>query len=129
MARTSITIQGFSHGNQPIPAASRVGPLIMTGGVHGIDPSTGKLAEKLEDQVRLMFENLGRILQEAGGSFADVAKVTVFVKDPNARLLVNEHWIRVFPDANSRPARHTLQYEHLPAGMFVQCDATAWVGP
>jgi len=128
MPRTSITIDGFSHGPQPIPAASRVGPLMMTGGVHGLDPATGKLAETIEDQVRLMFENLGRILAAAGGGFDNVVKMTVYVKDAAARPLVNEHWVRVFPDAAARPARHTLQYEHLPSTMLVQCDAVAWLG-
>ncbi|MBV8592707.1 MAG: RidA family protein [Caulobacteraceae bacterium] len=128
MPRKSITIEGFSHGQQPIPAASRVGPLLMTGGVHGIDPATGKLADAIDDQVRLMFENLGRILSAAGGGFENVVKMTVYVKDPAARPLVNENWIRVFPDAEGRPARHTLVYEHLAPGMSVQCDATAWLG-
>ena len=41
--RRSIVIEGFAHGAQPIPAASRVGNIVMTGGVHGIDPATGKL--------------------------------------------------------------------------------------
>ena len=126
-ARRSIVVEGFNHGQQPIPAASRVGPLVMTGGVHGLDPVTGKLPDGVEDQARLMFENLARIMVAAGGTMATVARMTVYVKVPEARAAVNAEWLRAFPDPADRPARHTLVNETLPANMLVQCDATAWV--
>lgn len=127
MTRRSIEVEGFSHGAQPIPAASRVGPLVMTGGVYGLDPGTGKIPDDVAEQARLMFANLARILQAAGGSLADVARMTVYVKVPEARAAVNAEWLKAFPDPASRPARHTLQNDALPANMLVQCDATAWV--
>ena len=126
-ARRSIVVEGFNHGQQPIPAASRVGPLVMTGGVHGLDPVTGKLPDGVEDQARLMFENLARIMAAAGGTMATIARMTVYVKVPEARAAVNAEWLRAFPDPADRPARHTLVNETLPANMLVQCDATAWV--
>lgn len=127
MTRRSIEIEGFSHGAQPIPAASKVGPLVMTGGVYGLDPTTGKIPDDVGEQARLMFHNLGRILEAAGGSFASVARMTVYVKAQEARAAVNAEWLKAFPDAASRPARHTLHNDGLPANMLVQCDATAWV--
>ncbi|WP_313802167.1 RidA family protein [Sphingobium sp.] len=126
-ARRSIEIEGFDHAGQPIPAASRKGPLVVTGGVYGLDPETGTLPDDVGEQVRLMFGQLQRILAKAGGGFDDVVRMTVYVKDPAARPFVNEQWLRIFPDAASRPARHTLTYEHLPANMLVQCDAIAMV--
>ena len=126
-ARRSIVVEGFNHGQQPIPAASRVGPLVMTGGVHGLDPVTGKLPDGVEDQARLMFENLARIMAAAGGTMATIVRMTVYVKVPEARAAVNAEWLRAFPDPADRPARHTLVNETLPANMLVQCDATAWV--
>jgi enamine deaminase RidA (YjgF/YER057c/UK114 family) len=126
MTRRSIEIEGFSHGAQPIPAACRVGPLIMTGGVYGLDPATGKIPDDVTEQARLMFANLGRILQAGGAGFDDVARMTVYVKAPEARAAVNAEWLKAFPDAASRPARHTQQNDHLPANMLVQCDVTAW---
>jgi len=128
MTRRSIEVEGFSHGAQPIPAASRVGPLIMSGGISGLDAGTGKIPDDVQDQARLMFANLRLILQAAGASLDDVARMTVFVKVPEARAAVNVEWRAAFPDAASRPARHTLQNDHLPLNMLVQCDVTAWVG-
>jgi enamine deaminase RidA (YjgF/YER057c/UK114 family) len=125
--RRSIEIEGFGHAGQPIPAASRVGNLLVTGGVYGLDPATGKLAPDVANQARLMFENLRRILEAGGGSFDDVAKLTVFVKSRDARAAINPEWIKAFPDPASRPARHTLQNDYLPDQMYVQCEALAWV--
>lgn len=125
-ARTSIDIEGYHHGGLPIPAASRVGPLVMTGGVSGIDPATGKLPDDVVEQTRLMFQNLGRIMSAAGAGMDRIVRMTVYVKVSEARPAVNDEWLNAFPDAGSRPARHTLVYEHLPANMLVQCDATAY---
>ncbi|MEQ6333940.1 RidA family protein [Sphingobium sp. MK2] len=125
--RRSIDVEGFNHGGQPIPAASRKGGLIVTGGVYGLDSATGKLPDEASEQVRLMFHQLERILATAGGSVDDIVRMTFYVKSPEARPLVNAEWLRLFPDPASRPARHTLSYDGLPANMLVQCDAIAMV--
>lgn len=124
-ARRSIEVEGFNHGAQPIPAASRVGNVVMTGGVYGLDPATGKIPDDVEKQAELMFDNLKRIMAAAGGAMDRIVKMTVYVKVPEARQAVNKHWVVAFPDAASRPARHTFQNDHLPANMLVQCDAMA----
>ena len=123
--RRSIEIDGFNHGAQPIPAACRVGNIVMTGGVYGMDTSNGKIPDELERQTALMFHNLRRIIEASGTTIDRVVKVTVYVKIPEARAAVNKEWLAAFPDPASRPARHTFQNELLPANMLVQCDATA----
>lgn len=125
-ARRSIEVEGYSHGNLPIPAASRVGPLVMTGGIHGLDPATGKLPDDLTEQAQLMFFNLERIMAAAGAGLDRIVRMTVYVKVPEARQAVNVEWVKAFPDPASRPARHTLVNENLPSNMLVQCDATAF---
>lgn len=126
--RRSIDIEGFNHGGQPIPAASRVGGLIVSGGIYGLDSGTGALPDDVAEQTRLMFWQMGRILEAAGAGFGDVVRMTFYVKDKAARDHVNEHWNRHFPDPSSRPARHTLNYDGLPANMLVQCDFIAVAG-
>lgn len=125
--RKSIEVDGFNHGGQPIPAASRKGGLIVTGGVYGLDSTTGKLPDDVGEQVKLMFHHLERVLKAAGGSVDDIVRMTFYVKAAEARPLVNQEWLRLFPDPASRPARHTLSYDGLPANMLVQCDAIAMV--
>lgn len=126
-ARRSINVEGFNHGAQPIPAASRVGGLVTTGGIYGLDPATGTLPDDVAEQARLMFWQLGRVLAAAGAGMGDIARMTIYARVPEARAAVNAEWLKAFPDEASRPARHTLTYEHLPANMLVQCDAIAMV--
>lgn len=126
--RRSIYIEGFSHGNNPVPAASVIGHTLMTGAVFGTDPATGKVPESVEAQCRLMFANAARILEAAGGSFADVLKMTFYTRREVPRELINVHWEAAFPDPASRPARHVIVSETLPASMSLQCDLVAYLG-
>jgi 2-iminobutanoate/2-iminopropanoate deaminase len=125
--RLSIEPEGLAHAGLPIPAASRIGPLLATGGVRGVDRSTGQMPAGIDAQVRLMFDNLKAILEAGGGDLSSVVKVTVWVAAPEHRAALNPAWVECFPDPASRPARHTLVYD-LPGGMLVQCDALAWIG-
>lgn len=121
--RTSIYIDGFGHKN-PIPAACRIGGLVMSGVIIGNDPATGKPPAALEDQVRFMFDHLEAVVQASGCTLKDVIKVTVWMTDRTQRQVLNERWVRLFPDEASRPARHTLDAA-LGGGILVQCDFTA----
>lgn len=126
--RKSITIDGFSHGKNPVPAGSVIGNLLMTGAIFGTDPTTGKVATDPDDECRFMFDNAARILAAAGGSFADVLKMNFFLRPETSRDLVNEHWVRAFPDPASRPARHVIVSHTLPSSMQMQCDLFAVLG-
>lgn len=123
--RKSIYIDGFSHGNNPVPAASVIGHTLMTGAIFGTLRETGKLPESAEAQCRLMFVNAERILQAAGGGFDDVLKMTFYLRPDASRELLNQHWVQAFPDAASRPSRHVIVSSTLPPTMFMQCDMVA----
>lgn len=127
MARRSIEVEGLHHSGNPIPAASRVDRLVVTGGIYGMDPETGAVAPDATDQVRLTFWQLGRVLEAAGATFDDIAKLTFYVKTKELRPTINEFWLHQFPDPSSRPARHMLVYDNLPGDILVQCEAIAMV--
>lgn len=123
--RRSICIEGFSHGNNPVPAASVIGNTLMTGAVFGTVRETGKVPELVEDQCRLMFENVSSILQAADGTFEDILKMTFYMRPGVSRDMINTHWEARFPDPASRPARHVIVTDTLPASMSFQCDLVA----
>ena len=125
MTRQSINVDGLHHAGQPIPAACRIGNIVMTGGVYGMDPATEKIGEGLEEQARLMFVQLRRVLAAAGAALDDVIKVTMYLRTHDARIAVNPEWLKSFPDAGSRPARHTLLNPNLPDPVLLQCEAMA----
>jgi enamine deaminase RidA (YjgF/YER057c/UK114 family) len=124
MTRVSINVEGLSHGELPIPSASRLGPFVATGGVRGVDPETHQLPEDPAAQADLMYDNLVAILAAAGAAPAQILKLTIWIADGSLRPIVNAGWLRLFPDPASRPARHILIYD-LPGKMAIQCEALA----
>lgn len=124
--RRSIYVEGFSHKN-PIPAACRIGNLVYSGSIQGTDPATGKYGETLESQCELMFAQVLKIVEASGGGASDIIKMTVWMKDRNQRAAVNVPWLRLFPDPESRPARHTMNAD-LDGGKLVECDFIAVIG-
>ena len=123
--RRSIYIDGFSHGNNPVPAASVMGHTLMTGAIFGTVRETGKVPESVEEQCRLMFDNARRILEAAGGTFDHVLKMTFYLHPEVSREMLNVHWVAAFPHEASRPARHVIVSNTLPASMSLQCDMVA----
>lgn len=125
--RRSIEVEGFHHSGNPIPAASRVGGLVATGGVYGLDTELGSVPTDAEEQVRLTFWQLRRILEKAGATVDDVVKMTFYVASADLKPLINKYWILEFPDEQSRPARHTMMYNSFSGNIIIQCDALAVV--
>ena len=122
--RQSIDVPGARHVN-PIPSASRRGPFVVSGAISGADPATGKVPDDLDEQCRLMFENVRRVMATAGGSPDDIIKMTVWITDRSLREVLNRHWVAMFPDPHSRPARHTVTSRDFTPPMQVQCDLLA----
>lgn len=122
--RRSIDVPGVKHVN-PIPSACRRGPFVMTGAISGADPATGKVAADLDAQCAAMFDNVRRVIEAAGGTPEDIVKVTVWIADRSLREIMNRHWVAMFPDPHSRPARHTMTAQDLAPPMQIQCDIMA----
>lgn len=120
--RYSIYVDSFAHKN-PVPAACRIGNMVYSGGIHGLDPVTGKTAEGIERQCELMFTHVRTIIAAAGGTPDDIIKMTIWMKDRSQRDLVNPHWEALFPDPANRPTRHALKAEL--ENMLIQCDFIA----
>ena len=125
--RRSINVAGASHTN-PIPSASRRGPFVASGAISGTDPATGKVPDDLDAQCANMFTNVRRVMEAAGGTPDDVVKMTVWISDRGLRSTLNKYWVEMFPDAHSRPARHTVTSGDLTPPMQVQCDLFAVLG-
>lgn len=126
MARRSIEVPGLRH-RAPIPQASIVGNLLVSGGISPVDPETGAVPDGTDEQVATVFANIGRVLAAADGTPGDVVKCTVFVQDKAIRPVVDKYWVEMFPDPASRPARHTLLSDLQP-GTRLQVEIMAVIG-
>jgi 2-iminobutanoate/2-iminopropanoate deaminase len=125
MTRRSIETESFAHEN-PIPVATRIGPLLVSGVIPAFDPGTRNLPEAVEDQVANLFTHIGNALAGGGGTWDHVAKITFFANDPQARAKINPSWLEKFPDPESRPSRHT-QITSDGGRPAVSCDFIAWI--
>ena len=122
MTRRSIEIEGFRHAN-PIPAASRVGPLLASSVVAARDPGRDSTPDDAESQIANLFHHVGVILTTAGADWRHVVRMNFYVPDLAVRALINGPWLEHFPDADSRPARHT----QLADQAAVSCEFIAYV--
>jgi len=77
-----------------------------------------------DGQARRTFENLGRVLDEAGGTFGDIVKLTVYLTDM-ARLpdygRIKAEYIRGRPPASTAVGVTALA---IP-GLMIEVEATA----
>src|SRR3954467_2461887 len=94
--RRSIEVAGVKHQN-PIPAASRKGPIVASGAISGADPQTGTVSGDLDAQCGQMFDNGRRLIEAAGGSPDDIVKMTVWIADRALRPTLNKYWVEMFP--------------------------------
>jgi len=62
------------------------------------------------------------------GTPDDIIKMTVWITDRSLREIMNRHWVAMFPDPHSRPARHTLTSRDFTAPMQIQCDLMGVLG-
>lgn len=123
MQRTSVNTSDFGHKN-PIPAACRIGQMLYSSSIQGTDPLTGEYGATLEEQCRLMFRHVDRIVRAAGGAPDHIIKMTVWMRDREQREALNREWLTMFPDSQSRPARHTMA-SPLDGDKLIECDFIA----
>ena len=101
--------------------AVRCGDTLYLSGQIGLDPSTGKLVDGIDDQIQRVFGNLKAVAEAAGASLGDVVKLTVYLTDLTNFARVNETMARFF--SQPYPARAVVGVASLPRGALVEADA------
>ncbi|HEX6926429.1 MAG TPA: RidA family protein [Longimicrobiaceae bacterium] len=102
------------------------GGVLYTAGQIALDPKSGEIVgESVAEQTEQVLRNLGAVLKAAGASFSTVLKTTVFLRDMNDFVAMNEVYARYFVD--HRPARATVQVARLPRDVAVEIELVAAV--
>jgi len=100
--------------------------LVFVSGQGGTDPSTGRIADDVEQQTEQCLKNVKAILEAAGSGLQHVLRCGVFLLDMGEFSKMNAVYARAFGD--HRPARTTVQVAALPGeGLRVEIDAIAYV--
>lgn len=121
--RKSIHIDGFSHKN-PIPNASVIGNMLVTGLIMGRDTRSETVPDTIEEQCAILFRHIRDIVEAAGGTTDDIIKMNVWLKDTSDRSALNAEWTAMFPDPENRPARQASSLED-DSIVMIQCDFMA----
>jgi 2-iminobutanoate/2-iminopropanoate deaminase len=124
MARQVVHTNKVPPAKVPLSQAIKVGGWVFASGQLGMDPKTGRLAEGgIGPETRQVCENLKAVLEAAGSSLEDVAKVTIYLADLAELMAMNAVFSEYFP--KDPPARTTFQAAGLVAGARVEIEAMA----
>lgn len=109
----------------PYNQAIKAGNTLYISGQIALSPESGNLVlDSIAGQTKQVLENLHAILQEAGYSFADVVKTSIFLTDMANFNIVNEVYGEYFTE--NAPARETIAVKGLPKGVDVEISCIAW---
>jgi 2-iminobutanoate/2-iminopropanoate deaminase len=111
----------------PLSFATRVGDLLFVSGIPGFDDK-GALADGFEAQFGFVVANIRRILDEAGATFRDLAKVNVLLTRASDVATMNALYAEAFGPA-PYPARTTCVVQALPdPKMLIEIECVAQIG-
>lgn len=108
----------------PYAQANLANGVLYISGQIPVDPATGKLVEGIEKETHQVMRNLQAILTEAGMSFRNVVKASIFLKNMDDFVTVNEIYAS-YLDAAAFPARETVQVSCLPKNVDVEISMIA----
>ncbi|WP_163852823.1 RidA family protein [Paenibacillus elgii] len=122
MSHTAITTTKAPAAIGPYSQAITLGNAVYTSGMLPID-AEGNLKEGIVDQTHQILKNLQAVLAEAGLSFGDVVKTSVFMTDLEQFQQMNDVYSQYF--SNHHPARTTVEVSRLPRDAKIEIELIA----
>lgn len=108
----------------PYNQAVMAGNMLFISGQIALDAATGELVQgDVKAETTKVMENLEAILTEAGMSFSNIVKTSIFLKSMGDFAQVNEVYGGYFTD--NPPARETIEVSALPKGVNVEISMIA----
>ncbi|MFA9556385.1 RidA family protein [Evansella sp. AB-rgal1] len=107
----------------PYSQAVVTGNFVYCSGQLGLNPETGEMAEGLEAQTTQAFSNVKAVLEAADCTMNDVVKATVFLKNMDDFVAVNEIYGKQFEQPF--PARSAVEVARLPKDGLVEIEVIA----
>ncbi len=111
----------------PYNQAIKAGKTLYISGQIPLIPETMELLKgTIQEETELVMESLKAILKEAGMTFENAVKTTIFIDDMNNFQHVNEVYGKYFRD-ESAPARETVAVKTLPKSVRIEISMIAVV--
>jgi reactive intermediate/imine deaminase len=111
----------------PMSQGVKIGNLLFISGQIALDPNGKVVGEgDLKAQSHKVYENIEAILDQAGGTFENIVKVTAYLTDMTRYGQYNEVRGKFFKDL--RPASTTVEVKGLAfPGLLVEVEAVAFI--
>lgn len=106
----------------PLSMSRSAGDLVFVSGQASVDEDGHIVQGSFEEEMRRAIDNVRRVLESQGLGFADVIRVTSYVRDPANRARYNEIYREYF--SQPFPARTTLT-SCLPEELHFEIDVIA----
>jgi 2-iminobutanoate/2-iminopropanoate deaminase len=108
----------------PYSQAVVFGDLVFVAGQVALRPDHDQIvSDSIEEQTLQVCENIKAILEEAGSSWENVLKTTVFLVDFGDFPVLNEVYGRYVGE--NPPARATVEIKSLPMGAKLEIEVVA----
>lgn len=108
----------------PYSQAVMLNGVLYTSGQIAINPETDELIlSSIEEETEMVMKNLAALLSEAGMSFENVVKASIFISDMNNFSRINEVYGSYF--TSNFPARETVEVACLPKNVNVEISVIA----
>lgn len=98
--------------------------LFVSGQIPLIPETMELITTGIQDETHQVFKNIQAILTEAGYSFEDVVKASIFLSDMGDFATVNEIYAQYF--TVNQPARECVAVKTLPKNVNVEISVIAW---
>jgi len=126
MSKTIINTGSAPAPIVPYSQAVKSGGFLFLSGQVALIPGTSDLnTSNITDETAQVMLNLKAILEEAGLSFSNVVKTTIFLKEMSSFAAVNEEYGKYFD--KDFPARETVAVKTLPKEVNVEISMIAAV--
>ena len=127
MAKIIINSQSAPAPIGPYSQAVKAGNTLYISGQVALIPETGSMDNKsIQEETHRVMKNLGEILKAAGLNYSNVVKSTIFVKDLNNFVAINQVYGEYF--TSEPPARETVEVSRLPKDANVEISCIAVIG-
>ena len=102
------------------------GKMLFVAGQIPLNPETGEIVGDgdITKQTQQVMANLGAILTEAGVSWDNVVKTSVFLSDLTNFAPMNQVYAQYFPEETA-PARACVEVSRLPKDVLVEIECIA----
>lgn len=123
------------HMPTPFSQGWRVGPLVFVGGQLSADEQGNVIGlGDIETQTRNVFQNVTRVLAEAGATWEDVVKINTYYVYDGDRAAAQDYWTKMtavrmefLPDPG--PCGTAVRVDGLMYdGFLIEVEVVAWLG-